>query len=283
VIRTSIRLVLACSFVLLVSTAGFAQASASDDDAVLKPAEPDFTLISLPTALRLPLHRLAFRVTHRFSLPLNDTDEGDLWGQLFGIDSAAVVGLEVRFGIVKNGQIVVHHTNDNRTWEFLGQYGIVRQDRGLPIDLTAIASVEIPRTPVPRTDNFERQAVTAAGAILSRTFHEHAAVYVEPIYVNDIFNEFNTPSSSDNTLMLGVGGRWRILSTVYLVAEAAPRVAGYHANPTHGAFAIEKRLGGHVFQLNVSNSFATTLGELAMGGDPSKNWHLGFNISRKFY
>ena len=33
---------------------------------MIKPAEPDFTLISLPTALRLPQFKSAFRVTHRF-------------------------------------------------------------------------------------------------------------------------------------------------------------------------------------------------------------------------
>src|SRR5438105_4371837 len=108
VIRTSIRFVLACTFVVAAAGTSFAQASGSDDDAVLRPAEPDFTLVSLPTALRLPQYRSAFRVTHRFSLPLNDTDAGDLWGELFGIDSAAVIGLELRFGIVKNGQIGVH-------------------------------------------------------------------------------------------------------------------------------------------------------------------------------
>jgi hypothetical protein len=51
----------------------------------------------------------------------------------------------------------------------------------------------------------------------------------------------------------------------------------------HGSFAIEKRLGGHVFQLNFSNSFGTTMGQIARGGFNNDNWYLGFNISRKFY
>jgi hypothetical protein len=47
--------------------------------------------------------------------------------------------------------------------------------------------------------------------------------------------------------------------------------------------AIEKHAGGHVFQLNVSDPFATTMGQIARGGPADTNWRLGFNISRKFY
>jgi hypothetical protein len=52
---------------------------------------------------------------------------------------------------------------------------------------------------------------------------------------------------------------------------------------THGSFAIEKRAGGHSFQLNVSNSFGTTMAQIARGGFDNDDWYLGFNISRKFF
>jgi hypothetical protein len=60
-------------------------------------------------------------------------------------------------------------------------------------------------------------------------------------------------------------------------------VAGYDPGVNHGTFAIEKRAGGHTFQLNFSNSFATTMGQLARGGFTNDDWYLGFNISRKFF
>jgi hypothetical protein len=50
-----------------------------------------------------------------------------------------------------------------------------------------------------------------------------------------------------------------------------------------GSDAIEKRAGGHLFQLNLSNSFATTLGQIARAADNSHDWYLGFNLSRKFF
>ena len=52
--------------------AGTADASAqpstpaSDDDLDLDKVHPDFTVIDLPTTLRLPRLRLAFRVTHHY-------------------------------------------------------------------------------------------------------------------------------------------------------------------------------------------------------------------------
>ena len=92
----------------LILVSGVALAAPAPD-AVLKPAEPDFTLIALPTSLRVPKFKSAFRVTHRFGRPLNG-DFGDVAGDLFGLDSGAQIGLEYRFGILPNGQIGVHRT-----------------------------------------------------------------------------------------------------------------------------------------------------------------------------
>jgi hypothetical protein len=46
---------------------------------------------------------------------------------------------------------------------------------------------------------------------------------------------------------------------------------------------LEQRAGGHVFQLNFSNGFGTTLAQVARGGSRRDDWYLGFNLSRKFY
>jgi hypothetical protein len=82
--------------------------------------------------------------------------------------------------------------------------------------------------------------------------------------------------------MLGLGGRFRIRPTVSIVTEFSPRLSGFRPGANHGGVAIDKR-GGHMFQLNVSDSFATTVGQIAQGGPVGNDWHLGFNISRKFY
>ena len=247
----------------------------SDDPSVLDLAQPDFTLVGLPTALRLPKFKSAFRVTHRFLEPLNQGDFGDLAGRFFGLDTGAQIGLEYRFGIIPNGQIGVHRTSD-RTIEFFAQYDLLRQGASLPVDLSVLATTE-------GTNNYKGSRSPSVGAIVSRTVTNRAAFYVEPIFVDNSNLLPATLVDHTNTFMVGLGARVRIRPTVYLVGEAAPRASGYKPGVTQRSFAIEKRAGGHVFQMNFSDAFGTTMGQIARGGPATKDWFLGFNISRKFF
>jgi hypothetical protein len=254
-----------------------ARAQATDDPGSLKLAEPDFTLVGLPTSLRLPKFGSAFRVTHRFTRPLND-DFGDVAGDLFGIDSGATIGLEYRFGIIPNGQIGIHRTS-NKTIEWFLQYSVVRQGTA-PLEISALATIE-------GTNNFRDSYSPALGAIISRTVGEVAAFYVEPIWVNNTNALPKEVVDHNDTFMVGIGARIRIRPTVYLVGEAAPRPRGDTQGVTQTSFGIEKRAGGHMFQLNFSNAFGTTMAQIARGGPPAtgggSDWYLGFNISRKFF
>ena len=133
--RLTTRVCAALLILLAPASLAFAQ---EEDDAVLKPAEPDYTLIGLPTALRLPKFRSAFRVTHRFTRPLDcDACSDSLLEDFFGIDSGAAIGLEYRFGIVPGGQIGIHRTSD-KTIAFFAQYGLIRQ----PLDVSVIAAID---------------------------------------------------------------------------------------------------------------------------------------------
>ena len=266
------RVCVAVVGVLFSASASLAQAP---DDQALKLAEPDFTLVALPTTLRVPKYKSAFRVTHRFTRPLGDGDFGDLASDLFGIDSGARIGLEYRFGIIPNGQIGIHRTSD-KTIEFFAQYGVTRQGPKFPLEISAFGSIE-------GTDNFQDSKSPALGAIVSRAIGTHAALYVEPIWVNNSNGRPKELADNNDTFIVGVGARIRIRPTVYLVAEGAPRPAGFRPGVAHASFAIEKRAGGHVFQLNFSNATGTTMGQIARGGGDADDWFMGFNISRKFF
>jgi hypothetical protein len=273
VTRVSIAALVLAFGASLAATTAFAQ---DDDDAVLKLAEPDFTLASLPTALRLPDHKLAFRVTHRFTRPLScDGCSSNLLGDAFGLDSGAQIGLELRFAPIRNAQVGVHRTSD-KTVAFFGEYGLVRQGHQLPVDVAILASID-------GSNNFQDSHSPSVGAIVSRRVGEWVALYAEPIWVNNTNPLPKALVDHNDTFMVGIGGRFRVSSTVYIVAEVAPRPSGYRPGVNHGSFAIEKRLGGHMFQVNFSDSFATTMSQIARGGTASKDWYLGFNITRKFF
>ena len=243
-------------------------------DRRVDPSQPDFTIIGLPTTLKIPRFASAFRITHRFGRPLGAGDFGDLVSDFFGFDSGAQIGLEYRFGIMAGTQVGIHRTS-NRTIEFFGQQHVLGQDKS-PVALDIIGTVE-------GLDNFTESYSPSIGAVISRTLGRHGALYAHPIWVNNTNEQPSDLSDeSNNTFIVGLGGRLRIRPTVYLVGEVIPRF-GYTPDAVYGSFGIEKRAGGHSFQLNFSNGLGTTIAQLARGGQPSNDWFIGFNISRKFF
>jgi hypothetical protein len=266
---------------LLAPSSSFAQTAPAvpedDPDLDFSAAQPDFTLVSaMPTTLRLPRFKSAFRVTHRFGRPVGLGGFGDLVGDLFGLDSGAQIGLEYRFGLMRGLQAGIHRTS-NKTIEFFGQYNVLHEENSdAPIGLGILAAID-------GTNNFRSIYSPSFGVVLSRNVGTVAAFYVEPIWVGNTNPGLDILVDEDNTFLVGLAARVRVRPTVYLVGEMAPRVAGYDPGVTHGSFGIEKRAGGHSFQINISNGFGTTLSQLARGGFTNDEWFLGFNISRKFY
>ena len=262
---------------LQVAAQGAAPAPQIEDnpDLDLNPLEPDFVVITMPTTLRVPRYKSSFRVTHRFGRPLGAGDFGELAADLFGLDSGAQIGLEYRFGLLRGTQAGIHRTSD-RTIEFFAQHDLMQQRDGRPLSLAIIGTMD-------GTNNFRDRYTPALGVTLSRQIRGVGAFYLQPVWVN---NSSPLPSElidDNDAFLLGVGTRLRVRPTVYLVAEIIPRVAGFDPRVNQAAFGVEKRAGGHAFQINVSNGFGTTMGQIARGGTGNDDWYLGFHISRKFF
>jgi hypothetical protein len=251
-----------------------------------RPAEADLTVINLPTTLSIRRHRSAFRMTHRFARDLRNGDFGDLASDLFSLDNGAIIGLEYRFAIADTFQAGIHRSILSKTIQTFARWDAWKQAGRL--SLSIVGSVEGLR-------NMQEKHQPALAATVSHVRGDWLALYATPAYVahtraaefiegHDHEHEVpGTDEHSDHrdTFFVGLGTRARIRPTAYLVAEYAPRLAGH--NPGRGAWGvgIEKRTRGHVLQLNVGNSFATTFGQLARGGSRSEVY-LGFNLSRKF-
>jgi hypothetical protein len=296
--------------VLVSTAAAYAQeAAASIDprdasDRKLNLAEPDFTIVNLPTTLRLPRYKSAFRITHRFTRTLNDPRFGDLAGSLFGLDGGAYIGLEYRFGLMRGLQAGVYRTSD-KTVQFFGQYDAMRQSATVPFTFDIVTSIE-------GLNNFHRgdlvdeeDAVyaTALGMVLSRTIGDRAAFYLQPSFIihantystagclEHLEHGHDVPGCVDattvgvksNTLLVGLSSRVRVTPDVYVVGSWTPRASGFRPGVSLKTFGVEKRLGGHTFQLNFSNSLGTTMAQTARGASNNRDWFLGFNISRRFF
>jgi uncharacterized beta barrel domain-containing protein DUF5777 len=258
---------------------------ASNPDVRLDPLQPDFTLAALPTTLRLPAHKLSFRVTHRFTRSFGSGSVGDLLNDFFGFDSAALIGLELRYGLMPGTQVGIHRTSD-KTIQFFGQQSIwTEKPDGHPLGIDFIAAIEGLNNfreveAFDGTSAARHQNSGSFGLLVSRKAGKVAALYAEPIFV---VNSSPLQTGDNNTMMIGLGTRLRIRPATYLVGEITPRLSGYRPGVSQMSFGLEGRAGGHTFQVNFSNGFGTTLGQLARGGVDYSSWFIGFNISRKFF
>lgn len=260
----------------LFGTCARTAAAQSDDDAALQPAEPDYRVVNLPTTLRLPEHKSNFELTHRFNGNLRRGDFGDQLGNLFGLDEGAVVGFEYRFAPIRHVEAAVYRTAYDKTFQFYGKWDVVHQSSAMPLSVSPVLAIE-------GGNNFRDRYAPSVGATISRQIDDVVALYAVPMWSHNVGALLNAPLGiTRDTFYVGVGGRVRILSTVYLSAEASPRLAGYAPDTPEYGFAIEKRVGAHVFQLNFSNTSGTTFAQTAQGGVP-QSLYLGFNLTRKFF
>jgi hypothetical protein len=272
-----------------------AQTPPSDPDALdlatPVPIEIDLNLINLPTTLSLKRHHSYFRLTHRFARDLRRGSFDDLASSLFSLDDGAVIGLEYRFAVTGNMHAGVTRSMLSKTIQTFVRWDALRQGPALPVAVSLMGSYE-------GLNNLRQNHQPGVAVTVSRTFGDVLALYATPAFVANTHavdtitghtHDVPTLDGSDSdehahhsdTWLTGIGARVRFCKTGYLVGEYTPRIAGYDPNNGVWGVAIEKRTGGHTLQLNFTNSFGTTLGQLARGGSPH-DVYLGFNITRKF-
>lgn len=258
------------------------------------PAEVELNLINLPTTKSLALHGSYFRLTHRFARDLRRGDFGQLAEDFFALDNGAIIGLEYRFGITSDLQAGIHRSVLSRTIEMFGRYDRWRQNEQLPVSISLIGSIE-------GLDNFTDHYQPAIAASISRAFGTTLVLYTVPMYVahtaaadfveghdehsHDVGGEpvpvVDEHAGHDDTFMLGLGGRLRLRPSVFVAAEVSPRLAGYDPLRATWGVALEKKTEGHTMQINFTNSWGTTFGQLSRVGS-EHDIYLGFNITRRF-
>jgi len=290
--------------VLLYAVAAAAQAPAAPPATTAATTEPDvpdvstppeppaeLNLINLPTTTSLNRHQSYFRLTHRFARDLRRGDFSSLAEDFFSLDNGAVIGLEYRFGITSHLQAGVHRTTLSKTIQFTGRYDALAQGGASPVGLSITGSIE-------GLANFHQNYQPGFAVTVSRSVGSWLNLYTTPAFVahtraadtlagheghdhSDIVGDVDDHDSHDGTTFIGVGARVRIRPTAFVAGEYSPRVAGHDPGRGTWGVAIEKQTAGHTLQLNFTNSFGTTLGEIAQGGSPH-DVYLGFNLIRRF-
>jgi len=235
------------------------------------------SLINLPTSETPEPGRFYFRLSHRFYSSLR----GGL-DSLFGLDEPSAVWIGFGYGLTERISLSLGRTNQAKEletavrWKFLDQ-GDFPFEASLQAGIGWTTEKTADRK---RTDS--RHFKLNLQLSLVKRLTERLSVLVVPslsTHTNDWVEE------PENTFAVGFGGRFLILEGLSLIGEWTPVLAGYAAASNGWGFGIEKKIGGHVFQFFVANSFGLTPDLYLPGGDlrlGDGDLRFGFNIYRTF-
>jgi hypothetical protein len=279
---------------LLLAVLFIAPAAAQDDLLSLledaTPEEPTLTpssfkgsrLINGHTIMTRRKGSLEFLIAHRFGRLNSGAYE------LFGLDNANVrFGLD--YGLTDRLTVGFGRNSFEKTFDGFVKFALLRQQTGvktMPVSVTAFASTAIkslrPIDPAVEVAFSERLSYTYQ-LLLARKMSSKLSLQLMPTLVH--FNVVSADREND-LLALGFGGRLLLTKRLSINGEYYYRM-GERDLDTYDALAIgiDLETGGHVFQLQFTNSrsmnekgfIRETTGDFFDG-----DVHFGFNITRTF-
>jgi hypothetical protein len=227
-------------------------------------------LINSATPYPVGNHRLEVLFTHRFRQPVNDSTSHTLWG----LDSGSDVGIGLAFGVTPHLDLSVYRASFQEDFELAGKFLFLEQAARVPVTISLRAGADLLRRP-----GVEDSSRPFVQLLLARRLARGVNLLVSPSWVADtprLADAFNVPIG----LTFPLPGE-RLIELEYVPAnrDLDTSNAAWHV-------AISKALGGHIFEVLVGNSRATTVDQM-LGGDSAAGFEtsdvrLGFNIVRYF-
>jgi hypothetical protein len=225
---------------------------------------------------------LDFRILHRFG-PLSQGGYN-----LFGLDQATMrIGLD--YGITSRLMIGIGRSTFEKQYDAFLKYRIIRQqsgERNIPFSMS-YAGTAIYKSLKDATTTYTPYASDkfsfAHQILLASKISDYLSLQLTPTLLH--YNIVENATIPNDFYSLGTGLRVRLSKRVNLITEYYHRfnkLTGYDDPLTMG-FDIET--GGHVFQLNVTNSTGMT--ERTFINETTGTWakgdlRFGFTISRVF-
>ena len=253
-------------------------------------AGPDFTTATFKTTRIINGHSvenvapgvLDLRISHRFGYINGGPYE------LFGLDQATM-RLGVDYGLSNRWMIGVGRSTYQKQFDGFTKYKLLRQvSGGIPVTVNAVATMMYKSIKFenPAIENYLSSNIFYSGQLLfGRKFSESFSLQLMPTMIH--YNLVQGASDPNDVFALGVGGRIKLSKRVSINAEY------YYQHPDHKLLETENSLaigfdietGGHVFQLNFTNSTGMT--ERSFISETTGKFfegeiHFGFTISRVF-
>lgn len=254
-------------------------------------AFPGISVATLPTTETIPTGRFSYRIAHRWR---GAVDRG--FAHLFGLDDGARMLTQLTFPITNDILVYASRSEVNATFEFGGKWRLLREktDGSVPLSIAVIGGLDwatrknIIGVPTSRTDS-ERFSWFAQVA-LSKHLHDRISVLLVP---GVLANGNVGTDDEDTVLSLGFAAKFMIVEDFSFFVEGVPLLSGQNtAAPVdltgdvfYDAFTLglERKIGGHVFHVYITNSLGLTTNQYMSGGDfdfSDGDFRLGFNIYR---
>lgn len=266
-------------------------------------AFPGWSLSTLPTTQTLEKGVFLFRIAHRWRGAVNEGLD-----QLFGLDFGAHVFINLNFPISRDIMLELARSSENATYEFAAKWRFLREktDGSIPVsaalhagfDWETLKEIFDPSDPtgtkiLSRSDG-ERFHWFAQLA-LSKKLHDRISVLIVPgILLNGNVNL----EDEDPIITLGYGAKLTLFRDFSIFVEGVPILSGEEGanvlggrriegnksvfNDTFTA-GIERKVGGHVFHVYITNSLGLATSQYMSGGNFDffdGDFRLGFNIYR---
>ncbi len=243
-------------------------------------------VVNVPTTRMVDSGLWFFLISHRFNPPIS---EG--YDSFYGLDGSSVIFLNLGYAPTDDLLFILGRSNASDNVELQAKYRFFQQtvEPKWPLSLAAQAAVNWVTDETGGLERFDSEAFKfSAQLIVSRDIGGRVGVLAAP---GILVNQAEALGGEDLLLTLGLGARWRFHQNLSLLAEWVPILAGYERTTTFvnqnrfdsfgGGFEIA--VGGHVFQIVVTNSVGLTTDQYMRGGDldiAKPDLRLGFNIFR---
>ena len=247
-------------FILLISFSGYSQEEITYTYNTFNSSR----VINSHSTEMLEKRSMDFRVGHRFGDIAGDN--GGI-GTLFGIDNSADISIGFEYGITNNLNIGITRMKGSghyrQLYEGYAKYKILAQSNKMPVSLVAIAKYNVTSmeasTDSTSPSSFPDFIARTSGSyqlILARKFSERFSAQLVPTYVHRNYVGYN---DQNGTFAIGAGARFQLTKLIGIIGEyhyvafkeGVQDDLGLH-NPI--ALGVEFDTGGHIFQLNFTNS-----------------------------
>lgn len=255
-----------------------------------KDKKPDYTTATFKTTRLINGHSvenvaagvLDFRISHRFGYINSGAYE------LWGLDNATMrLGLD--YGITKWWMVGVGRSSYQKQFDGFTKVKMFRQEEGgFPMTISGMGSIMYKSIKFDNPDrqNYYTSNLYYCGQLLvARKFNESFSFQLMPTVIH--YNLVEGANDPNDVFSIGAGGRVKLSKRVSLNVEYYYQLPDYKLPGTVNSLAIgfDIETGGHVFQLNVTNSSGMT--ERSFISETTEEFfdgyiRFGFTISRVF-